>query len=187
MSEENVEVVRQPIAVRAHSRRRLEERLALRFPSVLALLARAVLRLPQRSRLRQALIRRADQQGFEANNRGDYEACFGLYHPDVELIVPPQFVALGLDPQYRGREERVRFQRRWNAEWGEVRFEPEELIDFGDGRLLTVGRITGSGLSSGAAFDNDYAVLHTVSAGRVIREQVFLDHGEALEATGLSE
>ena len=187
MSEENVEVVRQPIAVRAHSRRRLEERMALRFPSVLALLARAGWRLPPRSRLRQVLIRRYVRLGFEATNRGDYEAANALNHPDVEAIWPPRLATIGVEPGTRGREERVRFQRRWSTEWGEFRFEPEELIDFGDGRLLTVGRITGSGLSSGAAFDSDWAVLHTVSAGRVIREQVFLDHGEALEAAGLSE
>jgi ketosteroid isomerase-like protein len=186
MSQANAEVVRQPIAMRTQTRRRLEERLALRFPPALALVARAVLRLPPRSRLRQASVRRAAQLGFESMNRDDVEAALALYHPEVELIVPPEFVGLGLDPLYRGREERFRFQRRWNAEWGEFRYEPEEIIDLGD-RLLMVGRIKGSGLSSRAAFGNEWGLLVTISAGRVIREQVFLDHAEALEAAGLSE
>ncbi len=46
MSQENVEVVRQPFAVKARSRRGVEERVYLRFPSVVAFATRAVWRLP---------------------------------------------------------------------------------------------------------------------------------------------
>jgi ketosteroid isomerase-like protein len=109
-----------------------------------------------------------------------------LYHPDTELITPPNMVELGFDSVYRGREARFGFQRRGTAEWGEMRFEPEELLDLGD-RLLFVGRVKDSGLSSGAGFAGAWANLLTISAGRVIREQPFFDRGEALEAAGLSE
>jgi ketosteroid isomerase-like protein len=185
MSEENVEIVRQPISLGAHSRRRLEERLALRFPRVLALGANAAWRFRPSSRLRRALLRHSVRLGFEASNRGDHEATFILYHADCESIVPAQLASLG-EPGTRGREERIRWQRRWSAEWGEFRFEPKEVIDLGD-RQLVVGHIRGSGSSSGAAVDSEWAALFTSSAGRVFREQVFLDHGEALEAAGLSE
>jgi ketosteroid isomerase-like protein len=185
MSWENVEVVRQPVAVRTKSRRHLDERLALRFPRALTVLARAVLGLPPRSRLRQACLCRAVRLAYEATNRSDYEAAFALYHPDIELITPAAFESLGTSG-LRGREERVRFQRRWNADWGEMRFEPEEINDLGP-RVLVIGRIKGSGLSSGAAFENEWANLLTLSGGRVIREQAFIDHGEALEAAGLPE
>jgi hypothetical protein len=188
MSQENIEVVRQPVAVAPHSRRRLEQRLGLLFPSVLALVARLVLRLPPRSRLRQAAIRRAVQLGLEANNRGDFEAAFALYDPQVELITEPRLIELGFDRIYRGREERVRFQHRWAAEWGDFQFAPEELVDLGDRRVLVSGRIVGSGLSSGAGFDTYWAYLTTSSStGPVIREQFFFDRGEALEAAGLRE
>jgi ketosteroid isomerase-like protein len=186
MSQENVEIVRQPIAVRAQSRRRLEERLGLRFPRALSFLARMVWQLPPRSRLRQAIIRRAVRLGTEATNRGDYEATFTLFHPDIELIPAPEQVGLGQDPLYRGRAERLRFQRRWSAEWGEFQFEPEEIVDLGS-RLLLVGRIEASGLSSGAAVDSEWATLFTISAGRVIREQPFFDRAKALQAAGLRE
>jgi ketosteroid isomerase-like protein len=109
-----------------------------------------------------------------------------LYHPEVELTTPPLFAGLGDEPVTRGREERVRFQRRWTAEWGEVRFEPEEVIDL-SARVLVMARMTGSGFGSGVAVDNEWATLITISAGRVIREQDFVDHGEALEAVGLRE
>jgi ketosteroid isomerase-like protein len=181
-----MEVVRQPVAVRAHSRRRLVERLGLLFPGALAFFARLAWRLRPRSRLRRALIRRAVQLALEATNRGDFEAGFALYHPDIELIAAGTFITLGYDPVYRGREERIRFQERWHADWGEFRFEPEEVIDLSD-RVLLVGRVKGSGLSSGVAVDNHWTDVLTISAGRVIREQVFFDRAEALEAAGLSE
>ncbi len=188
MSQENVEVVRQPIALREQTRRRLEERLAVRFPRALALVARSVFRLPPRSRLRRVFMRRTAQMGFESLNRDDVEAAVALYHPEVELIVPPEFVGLGLDPTvYRGLEGRMRFERRWIAEWGKLRYELEEVVDLGDDRVLVVGRVKSSGPSSGAPVDNEFAEIFTSSAGLVIREQAFFDHGKALEAAGLSE
>lgn len=187
MSPESVEIVRQPVTLRSHTHRRLEERLALRFPGGAALLVRSALRLPPRSRLRQAFVRRAVQQGFEALNRDDIEPAFALYHPDVELDLPQEFVGLGIDPPDRGREERVSFERRWNAEWGTLGYALEEVIDLGDDRVLLVGRFEGSGPSSGAGFANEFAEIFTFSAGRVIREQAFFDHAEAFEAAGLSE
>src|SRR5437660_12837635 len=110
MLQENREIVRQPIAVGVQSRRRLEERLALRFPRALARMSRAVLRLRPRSRLRHAMLRRVTQLGFEAINRGDFEAAFALYHPEIEVIEPAEGVGLGLDPVPRGREGRIRVQ-----------------------------------------------------------------------------
>jgi ketosteroid isomerase-like protein len=95
-------------------------------------------------------------------------------------------VGLGDETLYRGLEARVRYEQNWRAEWGDFRYQPDELRDVGD-RILAIGRISSSGLSSGAAIDTDFANLFTFSAGKVIREQVFFDRAEALEAAGLSE
>jgi ketosteroid isomerase-like protein len=186
MSQENVDVVRHPMAVKAQSHRRLEERIALLFPRTLAWLRARIERLPTDSRLRQVLLRRTLHLGIEALNRGDYEAIFGLhYHPDCEFEFT-KLDTLGLEGT-RGREDRIRFQERWIAEWGEFRFEPVEMFDLGDHRLLIVGHVQGAGLSSGAAFEEEWAALLALSAGWVIREDAFFDHAEALEAAGLSE
>ena len=186
MSQEDVEVARQPITVRAHTRRRLEERLALRLPRAAALVSRAAYRLPPRSRLRRAFIRRFLQLAVEAYNRRDFEAFFTLFHPEVEFETPPQLQGLGLDAIYRGREACRRFEERWIAEWGDFQVKPSEFIDLGS-RILLLGRLKGSGPSSGAAINNEWADLATVSGGRVIRRQIFLDPAQALEAAGLSE
>jgi ketosteroid isomerase-like protein len=179
-------VVRQPIAVRVHSRRRFEERLGLRFPRAVALGTRLVWRLPPRSRLRQAILRRVVVSGWEAMNRRDLDAAFALYHADVESIIDPRLVGVGFE-HTRGREARVGVQQDVLGEFRDFRFESEELVDVGDGRVLVIGRMKGSGVSSGAPFDQDWAAVFTVAAGRVIHEQVFLDRSAALEAVGLAE
>jgi hypothetical protein len=186
MAQENVEIARYPITVRSTSRRRLEERLALRFPRLLAALTNTVLRLPQRSRLRRAVVRHAVRIAIEAANRGDYDAAFVLIPHGYETITPPELVGLGFEPVYRGRDGRLRFQQRWIAELGDFQQETKEVIDFGD-RILLLARMKGAGLSSGATFDSELAYLLTVAGGRLIREQDFRSYAEALEAAGLSE
>jgi ketosteroid isomerase-like protein len=167
--------------------RQFLDRLMVRFPRLLALVSRAVWRLPVRSRLRLVLTRRAVISGWEATNRGDLGVALALYHPDVETIFDPKMVEIGFEPVYGGIRSRLAVQRRATAEWGEWRFEPDELISIGVDRLLTLGRMNGRGLASGAAVDTDWASLFTTLDGRVIREQIFLDRGEALKAVGLKQ
>jgi hypothetical protein len=126
MSQENVEVVRQPFAVKARSRRGVEERIYLRFPSVVTFVTRAFWRLSPRSRPRRALLLRVSQLGFDALNRGDFASSFMLYHPHIEFITPPSFVALGFDPVYRGREGRSEFQRGWTANGARCASSPKK-------------------------------------------------------------
>ncbi len=186
MSQDKVEVVRQPLCVAAAPRRRFEERLGVRYPVILAIVVRAFLRLPPRWRLRRAVVHRATQLGVEAANRRDYEAAFALFDPYVELLVPSVLAGMGFEPNVHGREARIRFEMKWRNEWGDFQYVPEALSDLGN-RILVTGRMRGSGPGSGAAFDHQWADLFTFSAGRVVREQVFLDHSEALEAVGLRE
>ena len=131
-------------------------------------------------------MRHGVEVALEAHNRRDLAVAFALLHEHCESTFPAQMGGLGSASGTRGREERLQFHRRFLDEWGEYRLEPEELIDAGK-RLLVVGRMKGTGLSSGAVFDNEWALLTTISAGQVIRERIFLDHGQALEAVGLLE
>ena len=190
MSRKDVEVVRHPIAVAGRLRRRLEEQL-VRFPRAMAFAAGAVwglyVRLPARSRLRQAIARHYTQAAFGALNRGDLDVTFSLYHPAGESTWDAELVALGFDPVISGRQARLDAQRRWEREWGDIRIEPEELIDLGDSRLVIPVWVKGSGLSSGAPVDMNGAFIFTVSGGRVIHEQVFRHRADALEAAGLQE
>jgi ketosteroid isomerase-like protein len=191
MPQENAEVVRVPIAGPFDRPRRRPEQHLARFPRANALFTRPAwwvyMRFPPRSAVRRAMVRRYARMAAEALNRRDLDAAFAAFHQNVESTLDPGMVALGLEPVYRGRDARIQLQARWNAEWGDWRFEPKEAIDFGDGRLLVTGHLAGSGLSSGVAVDSDCGFLVTVSGGKVIREEVFLDRQKAFEAVGLSE
>jgi ketosteroid isomerase-like protein len=183
----DVVIVRQALTLQGRSRRNLEDRLVVRFPRLLSVVSRAVCRLPVRSRLRRAMIRRAVISGWEAANRGDIEVALALYHPDAITVFDPKMVEIGFfEPVYGGLESRIVMQQLGRAEWGEWQFEPEELIFIGSDHLLTVGRMKGTGLTSGANVDTDWSSLFTTHDGRAVREQIFLDRGEAMAAVGLT-
>ena len=82
-----------------------------------------------------------------------------------------RLVALCFEPVYRGREARIEAQRRWIVEWGEERTEPEELIDLGYGRLLLLVGNTGKGPSSGAVVERNLP-LHVVRRAGDLRAAV---------------
>jgi ketosteroid isomerase-like protein len=178
--------VRQPIRISDGSHRRLEERIAVRFPNLAVAVNRALFRLPARSRVRRLLLSRTVRLAVEASNRGDYEVTFLLFHPEMEYLAPPSTVVLGTFPErLQGRRERIQFERGWRADWGEFRYEPDELIDLTD-QLLLIGRMTGSGRTSGAATESEWAGLYGISHGQIIREQIFFDNNAAaLKAAGL--
>jgi ketosteroid isomerase-like protein len=167
----------------AHPRRRLEERLGLRFPRLAALLGRIVWRQPI-SRLRWALARRFLRVAWESFNRDDYEATFMLYHPDCRSEFPAEWGTIGVGTETESREERIRYQRAVNEAWSTLRFEPEESIIVDD-RLLAVGRMRASGRGSGAPLDTEWVATLTIVDGRAVHERIHLDHAEALEAAGI--
>jgi ketosteroid isomerase-like protein len=186
MSQESREVVRQRVALRASRRRRLLERFCLRFPRLGERLMHAVLVRNPNSTIRRTVVRLTVRWALEAVNRGDHEAAFAVLPPDYETITPPELAGLGLEPTYRGRDGRLSMQLAWMRDLGEFEQEAEEVIDTGD-RIILLGRMMGTGLSSGANFESEVAYVLTVSGGRVVREELFRSHTEALEAAGLPE
>jgi ketosteroid isomerase-like protein len=185
-----MEPVRQRVSPRERSGRTLEQRLAVRLPWFVALWSRLVVRLSPTSRLRQALLLRSVQDGFDAYNRGDLEVLVLPYHPDVELQAPPdhgQGGTLGWPATYRGHDGYREFYADWQSAWGALRIEPQELIDVGD-RFLVTAQMTLRGVGSGVSLSQNVAILATLDdAGKVIRERRYTDHSEALEAVGLPE
>jgi len=178
------EIIREPLRLGpAASRRNLQDRLTLRFPRIATLVTRIILRLPPRSRLRRALMRRTVASTWQALNRGDLAVTFAFYGPDVVSEYDPRLVSVGF-ANTSGRQARVELQQEALAGL-DLRFESAELVYVGRSQLLSLGRMTGSGRSSGAEFDNDWAALVTFAGGRVVREEIFLDHAEALRAAGL--
>ena len=106
-----------------------------------------------------------------------------LYHRECESTFPPELPTIGVESGTRTREERVRVQRKYIEELN-LRFEPSELIEIGD-ELLSVGHMKGTGAISGAPVDTRWVAILTTDEGRVIRERIFVDYGEAFAAAGL--
>jgi ketosteroid isomerase-like protein len=183
MREETADVVRVQMEPTAHTRRRLVERLALRFPRLVGPVAALLWRLP--TRLRRALAKTYIRIGWEAFNRGDLDAAFLLYHPDCEYDWDSRWSTVGLETPPRGRKERMRAQEQVNSEWQDLTFRPQEVFLEGD-RVISVGHMVGTGLSSGVPAEVEWVADFTIRGGLVVHERITIDHAEGLAAAGLA-
>ena len=188
MSQENVEVVRMPLRARERSSRTLDQRLFLRFPWLGITSAQVLTRLPPRSRLRQAALRRSVRLASEAYNRRDLDAVVAGCHPDFEYLPGREWVKAGLaDPCYRGLEGYRQYVGATSEVWGDENYiKPLEVIDLGD-RFVLLATVPMRAQGSGISLTEEFAYIATLEAGRVIRLQEYYDHDEALEAAGLQE
>jgi hypothetical protein len=89
-------------SVRLRTRRSLEERIYVRWPSTYAVVARTVLRVPPRSQLRRALMCRAVLSGWSALSRGDLDLMLVRFAPQCQWENPPEFRGSGMLSVNRG-------------------------------------------------------------------------------------
>ena len=129
------------------------------------------------------IVRRLFETFQEGVKRGDYTAGFdaGLVDEDLEWIAIP---GLGLGT-YKGREGFVEFVELWVGEFEDWWLEVDQLIDAGDGRVVTIYRQTGIGKGSGASVELHAGAVNELRGRRVIRVRNFSSPAEALEAAGL--
>jgi ketosteroid isomerase-like protein len=192
MSQENVEIVRavrialSPLSDGAGQRRSLDQRLYVRWPALYRLFADALLRLPPRSRLRRLMLARSVRLAYAAANRRDFDAVLvgwdtgSEYWPSGDLMPPD------LEPVFYGHDGYFQLWRYWLDAFGDIRWDPEEILDFGD-RLLVTTQQRGRGSGSGVAVSEPVFQLFTIRRGLVVRQEDFLDRSKALEAVGPRE
>jgi hypothetical protein len=172
--------------VRQNSRRTVEERMSMRFPS-LARLARAAILWPSpRSRLRRAVLRRAIRVNAEAYNRRDLDAFLAPFDPQVEVHMLWGIGGIGVEDRYEGHAGVRRLLATVEEAWEAARFEPQELIDFGDRYLLLIEN-GGRGRTSDAIEKHGIALLMTWRGGMGVRADFYWRQDQALEAAGLRE
>ena len=87
---------------------------------------------------------------------------------------------------YRGR------RGCWNSDilphaWESVRWDPEEIIEVDETRLIVLNHVRMRGRGSGVQVDATAAQLWTITDGKARRIKLFQSKAEALEAAGLSE
>ena len=107
-----------------------------------------------RSRLRRAMVRRSVRLGFEGPLRAaTSRRGFVNFHPHFESMFAPELNGGSTLRTSMGEARRAsEFQREWTSEWGDIRYDADEIIDLGH-RVMVLGRLEAKGLRSGAAVD----------------------------------
>ena len=121
---------------------------------------------------------------YEAWQQGDFESALQPFDEDIEWFGPPE--GPGSAHGVRGREEVPRALGAFLGAWDDFRFELRELIDNGD-EVLACGWQSGRGKGSGVEWSEETFSVWTLRAGKFVRQRMFRDRAQALEAAGLSE
>ena len=126
------------------------------------------------------IVRRA----YAALAEQGVEALLPFIDPEFEVTTPP---SLASEPDtYRGHDG----VRRYFASFGEamegVYFEGREFTAVGD-QVLVDTTLHARGRTTGIAGEQHAFLVWTVRGGMAIRADAFAEHGQALEAAGLSE
>jgi hypothetical protein len=172
-----------PITEQSGGRRTLEERLLIKFPTLSRVLGDAFMRLSPRSRLRRVLSRRV-RQAYAAQIRRDFEAVLAgwdpacEYHPSRDLMPPD------LEAVFHGHDGMLELWRYWRDAFRDIRWDPEEILDFGEQFLVTAQQ-RGHGSGSGVAVSEPIFQLFSLRRGLVVRQEDFRERSEALGAAGL--
>jgi uncharacterized protein len=120
------------------------------------------------------------REGYEAFNRGDFEAVLELMHPDVEVHDRPEVP----DPRdYEGLDgARAAFASVLEM-FEQYEIEPVEFID-GDEYVVVVLRQRGRGLASGVDVEGEIVHVWTVRDGQAVDLRAFSSRADALDHLG---
>ena len=119
---------------------------------------------------------------YEAWMCGDYEALFALFDPEIEWSPPPDVSSSG---ERRGHVGVRLAMAGWMGHWEDYHFELRRLIDRGD-EVLAEGWQRARGRTSGVEVSEEIFSVWTLRAGQVVRQRMFRDRAQALEAAGLT-
>jgi ketosteroid isomerase-like protein len=119
---------------------------------------------------------------YEAWNAGDMDALREFYDP--RAIIVPRFEGWpeGTEPSV-GRDAVIRLYEYARQTWDADSMEPISLDDAGDSVVV---RTMWRGTGHGPDFNMEWTIVFTLRKGKIFLLEQFWDHGEALEAAGLS-
>jgi ketosteroid isomerase-like protein len=110
---------------------------------------------------------------IEAANRGDVDAMMDSYAPDAV------YTSVGLGTRFDGLTA-IRGQwEDWTAAYEEFSMEAEEILDLGNGAVLTVVTQTARPVGSTGSVRVRLAVVSEWVEGAVVRTSVYTDIDEA--------
>jgi ketosteroid isomerase-like protein len=120
-----------------------------------------------------------------AFNRGDLNAWWEYWAEDIDY----RAVEGAPDDHgpIQGKEAMREYVQDWLDTFDDFRFEPVEITDAGDDKVIAVIRISGRAKLSGVETDLTFAILYTIRDGKIARGREYWTRDEALEAAGLLE
>ena len=122
--------------------------------------------------------------GFDAFNRGDYDAWIAVYDEDVEFLDLAETPDTGT---FRGPAGVRAWLAKLQEAWGEgFRFEPRSITQ-GDDAVVVDTLARGVGLESDLKVEMTVYIVLRYRDQKVVWTRGFIDRAEALEAAGLSE
>ena len=124
---------------------------------------------------------------WEAWERGDMEAIFAFYDPDI-VWDTTHYDLPGASGVYHGHDGVRQFMRTWLASFESYYAHAEEFIDAGESvvvRLWQGGRGKQSGVE--VKMPPYWQVYRLGETGRALRVDVYRDESEALKAVGLED
>ena len=136
------------------------------------------------ARLSVELFRGRDTTRDTGFGEDDLARTSELFDPDVELDAT-RAPMRDIRGRYQGIAGMVEFWSRWLEAWESLELE-NEITDAGDAVLIAISQMTMRGKGSGAEveFPSHWHVL-SFRDGRIVRDGIYFDEGEARAAAGL--
>jgi ketosteroid isomerase-like protein len=122
---------------------------------------------------------------FDSINLGDVDGALEAAADDFELdwsnsIGPAKGV-------YRGKEQVREVWTSFLEAFGALRWDPEEIIEVDERRVIVVNHVRMHGRESGVEVDAVGAQLWTIGEGKAQSIKLYQSKAEALEAAGVRE
>jgi ketosteroid isomerase-like protein len=125
------------------------------------------------------------RDSFDAFAKGGLDALEQFWYPDINwraIEGAPDDVG-----EMLGIEAVRRYLQDWLEMFDDITVVPEKLIDVGDDRVIAVQLSSGRAKLSGIEAQLRYAVVYTVSDGKILRGREYAELAEALKSVGLEE
>jgi ketosteroid isomerase-like protein len=124
------------------------------------------------------------RRSFQAWNNRDPVEIAGYYKEEMEFHSAMTDL---FGETIRGHEAIKSLIDRWDNEWSATRWEIDELLDVDDARVLSLHRVIATGRESGVEVVHTLGGVYELRDGKIVKERVYLDRADALEAAVLSE
>jgi ketosteroid isomerase-like protein len=123
------------------------------------------------------------KRGYEAYGAGDLEAALQMFAEDCEWVDAPELPGART---WNGHEGLLKCWASWGDVWGEVRMEPSDYLEVGEGVYLVSQTMRASGAGSGAPIEMELWSVARFEDGKIRRVSFHVDEAGARKAAGLA-